>query len=89
MECFSLSLLESLASNVPVITTTVGGNPEIIENDVNGYIFEPKDVDELVSILTKILKNEISIKNEVYSKIENDFTLDIMVKNHINLLPCT
>jgi glycosyltransferase involved in cell wall biosynthesis len=26
MECFSLSILESLSANVPVITTNVGGN---------------------------------------------------------------
>ena len=44
MECFSLSILESLAANVPVITTTVGGNLEIIEHKKNGFIFEPKDL---------------------------------------------
>jgi glycosyltransferase involved in cell wall biosynthesis len=30
MECFSLTLLESLAANVPVITTPVGGNLEVV-----------------------------------------------------------
>jgi glycosyltransferase involved in cell wall biosynthesis len=32
MECFSLSILESCVMNVPVITTNVGGNEEVIVN---------------------------------------------------------
>jgi glycosyltransferase involved in cell wall biosynthesis len=32
MECFSLSILESLSANVPVITTN-GGNEEVIINN--------------------------------------------------------
>lgn len=88
MECFSLSILESLASNVPVITTTVGGNPEIIVDGVNGYLFEPKDVDALTEIIQKIVTKEMTISREVYSNIEKNFTLDIMVKNHIKLLEC-
>jgi len=37
MECFSLSILESLSANVPVITTTVGGNEKVIVEDVNRF----------------------------------------------------
>lgn len=88
MECFSLSILESLASNVPVITTTVGGNLEVVKDGKNGYIFRPKDVTMLADILSKILKGKLTIKNEVYSKIENEFTLNRMVQNHLKLLPC-
>jgi len=55
MECFSLSILESLAANVPVITTPVGGNLEIIENNKNGFIFEPKDHLALAAILKSIV----------------------------------
>ena len=42
MECFSLSILESFAANVPVITTNVGGNKEVIDEGENGYIFKAK-----------------------------------------------
>lgn len=87
MECFSLSILESLASNVPVITTTVGGNLEVVENGVNGYVFEPKDVSTLAEIITNIVSGKRSIAKNVSSKIEKEFTLDIMVTNHINFLP--
>ena len=89
MECFSLSILESLASNVPVITTTVGGNLEVIEDGVNGFIFEPKNVNALAKIIENIVLNKTGIENDVSTKIENEFTLDIMVANHLKLLACT
>lgn len=88
MECFNLSILESLASNVPVITTNVGGNLEVIENNINGFVFEPKNVEKLTEILTEIVNNRAQIKNEVNSRIEEEFSLEIMVNNHLKLLEC-
>jgi L-malate glycosyltransferase len=86
MECFSLSILESLSANVPVITTTVGGNLEVIKNGKNGFIFDPKDVATLAEILKKIVEGSLSINNDVSTQIENDFNLEKMVKEHIGLL---
>jgi glycosyltransferase involved in cell wall biosynthesis len=86
MECFSLSVLESLAANVPVITTTVGGNLEIIENDKNGFIFEPKDYFGLATILKNIVLGNLSIKRDVSFQIETDYNLEKMVENHIQIL---
>ncbi len=89
MECFSLSILESLAADVPVITTTVGGNLEIIKDGENGYIFQPGDIKGLQQIIEEILDNKKGIFDNVSDKIERDFTLNHMVENHIKLLPCT
>jgi glycosyltransferase involved in cell wall biosynthesis len=86
MECFSLSILESLAANVPVITTTVGGNLEIIENNTNGFIFEPKDYAALAAILKNIVLGNLKIEKDVSVQIETDFNLEKMVEEHIGLL---
>ena len=86
MECFSLSILESLAANVPVITTTVGGNLEIIKHNENGFIFEPKEYQTLSKIINDIVLGNIAIIDEVNSKIENKFNLEKMVKEHLQLL---
>lgn len=37
-EAASLTLLEAMASRLPVVVTAVGGNPEIVENGVHGYV---------------------------------------------------
>ncbi len=89
MECFSLSILESLSANVPVITTQVGGNLEVISHGVNGYIFQAGDVNELVTILSSISKAEIGITEDVSKKIEEEYFLEKMVEEHIKCLPCT
>lgn len=86
MECFSLSILESLAANVPVITTTVGGNLEIIEHEKNGFIFEPKDYLALADILKNIFLENLKIDNDVSVQIKNHFNLEKMVDEHIKLL---
>jgi glycosyltransferase involved in cell wall biosynthesis len=86
MECFSLSILESLAANLPVITTPVGGNLEIIENNQNGFIFEPKDYLALADILKNIVLGNLKIDKDVSLQIETDFNLEKMVNEHIQLL---
>lgn len=86
MECFSLSILESLAANVPVITTTVGGNLEIIEHGKNGFIFAPKDCSALAAILKGIVLGDLKIDEDVSEQIEKDFNLEKMVEGHIQLL---
>ncbi len=86
MECFSLSILESLAANVPVITTTVGGNLEIISPNENGFIFEPKDHKTLAKIINDIVLGKLKINNDVSAQIASNFNLDKMVSEHIKLL---
>ena len=87
MEAFSLSILESLFSNVPVITTTVGGNVEIIENGINGFLFEPKNIEELKEILICISDNKLALKeSNTYEETRSKYTLDKMVNNYLKLL---
>lgn len=86
MECFSLSILESLASNVPVITTTVGGNLEIVTDQKNGYIFEPANIRALSLIIENIVMGCAKIEDETNSKIEKNFNLDKMVTAHLALI---
>ena len=89
MECFSLSILESLASNVPVVTTPVGGNEEVVINGVNGFIFPAKDIGELSGLLEEILNRSKKIQKNTFPEIEENFNLSRMVNEHIRLLPCT
>ena len=86
MECFSLSILESLAANIPVITTPVGGNLEVVTHNGNGFIFETKDIKALSLILSSIIEGDKSIKGNTRILIENKFSIAEMVKNHIEIL---
>ncbi|WP_298528011.1 glycosyltransferase family 4 protein [uncultured Christiangramia sp.] len=86
MECFSLSILESLASNVPVITTPVGGNTEVIVAGQNGFIFEAGNVLELSNIIEEILLKKRTISKPVHKVVEENYYLNKMVGDHAALL---
>lgn len=36
----SLSLIEAMAARLPVVVSNVGGNPNLVQKDVNGYLFD-------------------------------------------------
>ena len=52
-----LSLLESMASSVPVVSTRVGMAPDIIQNGHNGYLADIENVNELTSGVSKLLND--------------------------------
>ena len=54
-EGLSNSLLESMASGVPVIAARVGGNPEIVEHDVSGLLVPPRDSAALAAAIGSLL----------------------------------
>lgn len=85
MECFSLSILESLSANVPVITTTVGGNLEVLENNKNGFIYKPGDYKALTLILENIITENTTISKDTSLLIKKEYYLEKMVENHLNL----
>ncbi len=57
-EGFPVTILEAMASGLPVIATRVGGVPEIIENNVNGYLVETENQGKIAEALLKLLRDE-------------------------------
>lgn len=86
MECFSLSILESLSANVPVITTNVGGNEEVITHKKNGYIFNAKDYLTLKEIIQNILEGNNYISENTSQFIHNNFSIEKMVNEYFEIL---
>lgn len=86
MECFSLSILESLAANVPVITTNVGGNEEAIKNNENGFVFEAKNIQQLTELLQEVYVGNKKITANTRKLIEDNFTIDKMVSKYLQIL---
>jgi glycosyltransferase involved in cell wall biosynthesis len=86
MECFSLGILESLAANVPVITTTVGGNAEVITSEQNGYLFTPRNVHQLKELIENVYTGKKTIQMDTDVLIKQQFTLSNMVTQYLNLL---
>lgn len=53
-ENFPVSVLEAMARSLPVITTRVGGIPELVRDGVDGILVEPGDVAALAAALVAL-----------------------------------
>jgi glycosyltransferase involved in cell wall biosynthesis len=57
MEATSISGLEAMASGLPLVGTTVGGIPEIIEDGVSGLLVEPRNPAQLAEAFLRLLED--------------------------------
>ena len=51
----SNTVLEAMATGLPVIASRVGGNPEILLEGRTGFLFPPDDVDALDDALRRLI----------------------------------
>jgi sugar transferase (PEP-CTERM/EpsH1 system associated) len=56
-EGMSNTILEAMASSLPVVATNVGGNPELVEDERSGLLFQPGDVTGLKDRLERLVRD--------------------------------
>lgn len=64
-EGFPMAVLDAWAYGLPVITTPVGGIPDVAKNAENMFVFTPGDVDALAGCMQQLITDE-----ELYDKIQ-------------------
>jgi len=87
-EGLPLALLEAMATGIPVIATSVGSNPEIVTDGINGFLVPPKDSDALAQKINEALLNMERAKRlgrEGQNTVERSFTVEQMVNKYEQL----
>ena len=87
-EGMSNTILEAMATGIPVIASNVGGNPELVIDGRTGFLFPTNDVESLVQkIKTYILHPELKQKHgyNAHKRVEEKFSLDQMVRRYEEL----
>ncbi len=82
-EGFPFVLLEAGLAELPVISTKVGGIPEIIENNKTGILIESKDSKKIAKGLETLIENEKLQKTygqALNNKIIKDFSFGEILK---------
>jgi|SoiMethySBSTD1v2_1073268.scaffolds.fasta_scaffold36957_4 glycosyltransferase involved in cell wall biosynthesis len=57
-EGLSNTVLESMGAGIPVVATRVGGNPEVVEDGVSGFLVPPRDAGALAQAAGRLLADE-------------------------------
>lgn len=80
-------ILESAASGRPVITTSLPGCGEGIDDGVSGFIVKAKDVDDLVAKMEKFISLPYETKKQMgingRMKMEREFNREIVVDAYV------
>lgn len=63
-------VIEALSSGLPILSTSVGGIPEVVKNTENGFIVSPGDIHALTSALLKLVQND-SLRARISSNNRN------------------
>lgn len=56
-EGLSITLLESMRHGVPVVATSVGGNPEVVRHGETGFLVPPRDPESFAAEVVKLLQD--------------------------------
>ncbi len=88
-DSFGLVAAEAMACGTPVLTFNTDALPELVEHKVNGYVAKYQDADDLLNGLKWIQKLTLSAKKSIAkksrTKIVDDFSLETMTSNYLQL----
>jgi len=87
-EAFSQVLIEAMSVGLPVIATEVGGAAEVIENNVNGILIEPNDIDAIADNVVEIYKSSdkrIKLSSAGRKSVAERFTVEKLIDRHLEL----
>ena len=87
-EGLPMALLEAMASKVPVIATSVGAIPKVIEDGINGILIPSKNSDAIAKAINIMLADGNSAKEMAlkgFEKVRDQFSSEIMFKKYMNV----
>lgn len=88
VETFGLTIIEGMAYGLPAIVPTVGGITELVEEGINGYRVDSRDLTLLSQTLDQLCSDSQSydfMRNRAIEKISS-FSEDVFVKKNVMIL---
>lgn len=82
-EAMPMSVLEAMSWGLPVVSTEVGGIPQLVEKGKNGYLLAPGDINGFAEAIKKLLADDtlrISMGNESLKRIKEKYSFDSHIK---------
>jgi L-malate glycosyltransferase len=86
-ESFGMGILETMSYGKPVLATHVGGVPEVMRNNIDGYLFKVGDIKGFAGKLKLLLNNPPLLQklgNSAAKRAKEKFSADVIVKQYIS-----
>ena len=83
-----MSLLEAMAAARPVIATSVGAVPQLIEHNTTGYLIPPGDSEALAEGLLTLLRNRQlaqQLGQNGRQRVVDHFSANTMARQYSNV----
>lgn len=88
MDVCPLALQEAMAMEVPVISTTVGSIPELINNGINGILVPERDENSLAEAIIRLIENPSArkeMRKKGRKKIFDEFNIKLQVDKLLSI----
>lgn len=83
-----LTLLEAMGYGIPVVCTSVGGIPDVIEHGINGLLVPKGDVGGLANAISTLLFNKpyaISLARNAQNKFKQLYSIEMTANAYMEL----
>jgi glycosyltransferase involved in cell wall biosynthesis len=87
-EGVSKALLEAMALGLPCVATAVGGNPEVVIDEVTGWLFQKNDRHGLVERVQRLVGDPdlmMRMGNAGAQRTRDCFSMDACVQKYLDL----
>lgn len=84
-EGLPIAVLEALSVGLPIISTPVGGIPEVVKDGYNGFLIQPGDIKALADKLA-LLSNDGALRNAMGQRSREIAVNDLDVMPYVNRL---
>ena len=82
------TVMEAIACGTPCVAFKIGGMPDMIEHQKNGYLAQPYQIEDLAQGIAWVLEDRGRHQKLAYrarEKVEKEFTLDIQAHRYLSL----
>jgi glycosyltransferase involved in cell wall biosynthesis len=84
-EGLSNTLLEAMAAGTAIVASDVGGNKEIVADEVSGLLFDSDDLDGLTRALSRLVNDSVlrkRLSGAAAQIVREQFSIEVMLRRY-------
>jgi len=82
------TIMEAIATGTPCVAFNIGGMPDMIEHQQNGYLAQAYEIEDLAQGIAWVLENKErhqKLSRRAREKAEQEFTLELQARRYLSL----